>query len=323
VADIRVFRAGKPTGEVPDLEGVGRLLEDEGVFVCIDASEPTEEEVSAVQEVLGLHPLAVEDVRHRGQRSKVELYDDHVFVVLRPLTVSEDRSLDRTAEVHLFAGRRYLALLRFGGGIDVEQLAKRWERQPDLLLHRGSALYVVIDEVVDGYLDAIEQLEDEADRIEDEVFEDRAEGGEDLLERIFRVKRSAIRMRRLVMPLRQGVDLLQEDERFVARELAPYYRDVVDHILRCVELADNVRDVLTSLLELRSGQIANRLSDVAKKLSGWAGIILVPTLIAGIYGMNFRHMPELDWVVGYPLALGSMAISAFLLYRGFKKRGWL
>jgi magnesium transporter len=323
VADIRVFRAGKPTGDAPDLEGVGRLLEDEAVFVCIDASEPTEEEVSAVQEVLGLHPLAVEDVRHRGQRSKVELYDNHVFVVLRPLTVSEDSALDRTAEVHVVAGRRYLALLRFGGGVDVEHLAKRWERQPDLLLHRGSALYVVIDEVVDGYLDAIEQLEDEADRIEDEVFEDRAEGGEDLLERIFRVKRSAIRMRRLVMPLRQGVDLLQEDERFVARELAPYYRDVVDHILRCVELADNVRDVLTSLLELRSGQIANRLSDVAKKLSGWAGIILVPTLIAGIYGMNFRHMPELDWVVGYPLALGSMAISAFLLYRGFKKRGWL
>jgi magnesium transporter len=323
VATIRVFRGGKRTDEPADLADLSRLLDDEQVFVCIDAPEPPDEEVSAVGKELGLHPLALEDIRHRGQRSKVEIYADHVFVVLRPLTIADDRSLERTAEVHAFAGRGFLLLFRFGGGVDVDQLAARWERQPDLLHYRGSALYVLIDEVVDGYLDAIEQLEDEADRIEDEVFEDRADTDGDLLERIFRVKRSAIRMRRLVMPLRPGVDLLQEDERFAARELAPYYRDVMDHVLRCVELADNVRDVLTSLLELRSGQIANRLSDIAKKLSGWAGIILVPTLIAGIYGMNFRHMPELDWVVGYPLALGTMGISAFLLYRGFKKRGWL
>jgi magnesium transporter len=323
VPDIRVFRAGKPTEEAVDLDGVRGLLADEGAFVCVDLAEPTEEEVSTLQDVLGLHPLAVEDVQHRGQRSKVELYDDHVFVVLRPVSLRDDESLDRGAEVYAFGGPGFLATLRFGDGFDVDQVAKRWERQAALMSQNGGALYALIDEVVDGYLDAIEELEDEADRIEDEVFEDRGDGGTDLLERIFRVKRAVIRLRRLVVPLRQGVDLLQEDDRAVSRELAPYYRDVMDHVLRSVELADNVRDVLTSLLELRSGQIANRLSDVAKKLSGWAGIILVPTLIAGIYGMNFRHMPELDWRVGYPLALGLMAISAILLYRGFKKRGWL
>ena len=321
--DIRVFRAGKLSGETARLDGVAGLLTDPEVFVCVDLVDPTDEEVLALQEVLGLHPVAVEDVRHRGQRSKIELYDDHVFVVLRPVSLRDDESLDRGAEVHAFGGPRFLVTFRFGDGFDVDQVAKRWERQANLMTQDGGALYALIDEVVDGYLDAIEELEDEADRIEDEVFEDRADGGADMLERIFRVKRAVIRMRRLVVPLRQGVDLLQEDERFVARELAPYYRDVMDHVLRSVELADNVRDVLTSLLELRSGQIANRLSDVAKKLSAWAGIILVPTLIAGIYGMNFRHMPELDWVVGYPLALGLMAISAISLYRGFKKRGWL
>jgi magnesium transporter len=323
VPDIRVFRAGKPSDEAVDMDGVRGLLADEGVFVCIDLAEPTDDEISTLQDMLGLHPLAVEDVQHRGQRSKVELYDDHVFVVLRPVSLGDDESLDRGAEVHAFGGPGFLATLRFGNGFDVQKVANRWERQAVLMTQDGGALYALIDEVVDGYLDAIEELEDEADRIEDEVFEDRADGGTDMLERIFRVKRTIIRMRRLVVPLRQGVDLLQEDDRFVSRELAPYYRDVMDHVLRSVELADNVRDVLTSLLELRSGQIANRLSDVAKKLSGWAGIILVPTLIAGIYGMNFRQMPELEWVVGYPLALGMMALSAILLYRGFKKRGWL
>jgi hypothetical protein len=111
-------------------------------------------------------------------------------------------------------------------------------------------------------------------------------------------------------PLRPGIDLLQEDERFATKELAPYYRDVMDHLIRFTELADNVRDVLTSLMELRASQVANRLNVIMKRLSAWAGIILVPTLIAGIYGMNFRHLPELDWLLGYPLALGLMALAA-------------
>lgn len=323
MADIKVFRRGERSDESVDLDAVGGLLDDDEVFVCIDVAEPSVDEVAKLQEAVQLHPLAIEDVQHRGQRSKVEFYEDHVFVVLRPVALGDDESLERGGEVYAFAGPRFLVTLRYGGGFDIGRVAKRWERQSDLMRHTGSVLYVLIDEVVDGYLDAIEELEDEADRIEDDVFEDRSDDGAELLERIFRVKRAVIRMRRLVVPLRQGVDLLQEDERFVSRELAPYYRDVLDHILRSVELADNIRDVLTSLLELRAGQIANRLGDVAKKLSAWAGIILVPTLIAGIYGMNFRHMPELDWIVGYPLALGLMAMAGFLLYRGFKKRDWL
>jgi magnesium transporter len=323
VIETRVFRGGRATDEAVDLSRVGDVLAADDGFVCIDVDEPTADEIEALQRALGLHPLAVEDVVHRGQRSKVELYEDHVFVVLRPVAIGESESLEAESELHAFAGPRFLVTLRFGPGAKRDRVAERWDRQTDVMRQRGGALYMLIDEVVDSYLDTIEEMEDEADRIEDEVFKDPADAGAELLERIFRVKRSVIRMRRLVVPLRQGVDLLQEDERIVARELAPYYRDIMDHILRTVELADNVRDILTSLLELRAGQIANRLSDVAKKLSAWAGIILVPTLIAGIYGMNFRHMPELDWVVGYPLALGLMAISAVMLYRGFKKRGWL
>ena len=130
-------------------------------------------------------------------------------------------------------------------------------------------------------------------------------------------------MRRLIVPLRQGIDLLQEDERIAPRELAPYYRDVMDHVLRCVELADNVRDILTSLLELRASQVANKTNIITKRISAWAGIILVPTLIAGVYGMNFKHMPELDWQLGYPLAVGAMvAIDAVLFWR-FRQARWL
>ena len=133
-------------------------------------------------------------------------------------------------------------------------------------------------------------------------------------ERLFRLKRECVRLRRAVMPLRQGLDLLQEQPALAAPALAPYYRDVVDHVIRTVELVDNIRDLLTSMLEVRVAQVANHLNEVMKKLTAWAGIILVPTLIAGIYGMNFENMPELRWQVGYPLALGLMAASAAALY---------
>lgn len=320
---VTLLRDGKPVGDPAGPDQIGELLRDEHAFAWIDASDPGEDDIEALQEALGLHPVATEDVRHRGQRSKVELYDDHVFVVLRPLAVEDDGSLEAEEEIHAFGGKDYLATLRFGNGFDMGDVVARWGRQSQLFEYGGFALYVLIDEVVDGYLEAMEKLEDEADRLEDEVFEDRVEGDAQLLERIFRLKRSVIRMRRLIVPLRHGIDLLQEDERVAPHELAPYYRDVMDHVLRCVELADNVRDVLTSLLELRSSQIANKTNIITKRISAWAGIILLPTLIAGIYGMNFRHMPELHWLLGYPLALGSMVVGGAILHRGFKKRDWL
>jgi magnesium transporter len=177
---------------------------------------------------------------------------------------------------------------------------------------------------VDSYLVLVEEFEDQADRLEDQVFAEEGQTPSKVLqERMFDLKRDIVRFRRSVMPLRRVVDFFQEQPKVVTGSLAPYFRDVADHVVRCVELVDNVRDLLTALLEVRLAQVGNRLNEVMKKLTSWAAIILLPTLIAGIYGMNFEHMPELHWRFGYPMALGIMAATSGALYVIFKKREWL
>jgi magnesium transporter len=179
--------------------------------------------------------------------------------------------------------------------------------------------------VADGYLNVVERLEDRADDLEDRVFGRGrvGEDGSDVQTKILRLRRDVVRLRRFAMPLRQAIDMLHEEVWFLNRELVPYYRDVAEHLLRSVELADNVRESLTTILEVRTAQAANQLNEVMKKLTAWAGIILVPTLIAGIYGMNFEGMPELRWSVGYPLALGMMLAASTALYLVFKRNDWL
>jgi magnesium transporter len=323
---VRVYRDGVAEEGAGDLDRAREVLAHDGGFVWLDAVDPGPDELDAFADAFGLHPVTVEDTRHRDQRPKVELFEGYAFLVVRALTKVDGRLEDQ--ELHGFVGRRFLGTLRYGPApCPVDTARSRWERQADALARDGGgfAAYVLVDEVVDGYLGLIEEMEDDADVLEDDVFSDRRaeDGGQDLQERIFLLKRDVVRLRRVAAPLRQGLDFLQEEPTLAGATLQPYFRDLTEHVLRVTELADNIRDLLTSLLEVRVSQVANHLNDIMKKLSAWAGIILVPTLIAGIYGMNFRQMPELHWAVGYPLALATMAVSAFVLYRMFKKRGWL
>ena len=231
-------------------------------------------------------------------------------------------------ELHAFVGPHYIATIRYGTEpFSLKGVEHRWLGQPEMLAAEGGgfATYVLVDEVVDDYLSIIEAFEDRADDLEDDVFEEPVTEGEgsELQERIFRLKREVVRLRRFAAPLRQSLDMIQEEPKIAGSKLQPYYRDVSEHVLRVTELADNIRDLLTSLLEVRVSQVANRMNDIMKKLSAWAGIILVPTLIAGVYGMNFANMPELGWSVGYPAALGTMLLSSGILYVVFKRKGWL
>ncbi|HEV2907235.1 MAG TPA: magnesium/cobalt transporter CorA, partial [Actinomycetota bacterium] len=228
----------------------------------------------------------------------------------------------RDQEVHAFVGPNYLVTLRYAPAFDLKPVLRRWERQQELTQEGGGfLLYALLDEVVDGYFNVVERFEDDSESVEEQVFAD--ETRPDTQERIFRLKKQVIEFRRLVMPLREVLDLLQGEPRVVTATLAAYYRDVADHIIRVLEFIDNVRELLTTALEAYLSQVSNRLNTVMKQLTSWAAIILVPTLIAGIYGMNFRHMPELNWLLGYPFALGLMAVSATTLYVVFKRRGWL
>lgn len=290
--------------------------------IWIDVVEPSEEELALLQRTLGLHELSVEDSSRWGQRPKVEFYPDYVFVVLHGLKIGQsDELVD--SELHLFAGQRfYLLTIRRQPLFEFRRAIERAVRDTGIDREGiGFHLYLLLDEVVDEYLNVVDRLEDLSDDAEERVFRD--DGVEGLQEELFRLKRRVVRFRRAVAPMREVLDLLAEDAGIVTPRLQPYYRDVQDHVIRTIELIDNIRELLSSALEARLAQASNRLNLVVKALSGWAAIILIPTLIAGIYGMNFRHMPELDWRLGYPFALGVMAVSAFVLYRVFKRRDWL
>jgi magnesium transporter len=321
----RVYRDGKLEPGDVDSASV-RSLGAEGAWCWLDIVDPTVVDLGRLQADLGLHPLALEDARHRQQRPKVELFGDHAFVVVRPLAAKADGEVEDT-ELHAFVSKTWIVTLRFTPVYDLKTVVNRWETTGELAGGgTGPALYVLVDEVADGYLEVVERLENRADDLEDLVFgrESMFETDQSLLQtRILRLRRDVVQLRRFAMPLRQSLDRLHEELWFLNRELVPYYRDVAEHLLRAVELADNVRDSLTTILEVRTTQAANQLNEVMKKLTAWAGIVLVPTLIAGIYGMNFAHMPELDWKVGYPMALGIMGASAIGLYALFKRNGWL
>ena len=326
----RVYRDGTLEAEAPFDEAVVGRARAAGEHVWIDAIDPTTEELGRLQRVFGLHELAVEDSASWGQRAKVEFFAqaDHIFLVAHGLRIdAEDRLVD--SEVHLFAGQHFYVLtVRRQPVFDFARAGERAGGEQTLQREGiGFLLYLLLDEIVDGYLDVVDRFEDRSDDIEAEVgSEDDGSEGEAsraLSRRIFTLRREVVRFRRLAVPMREVVDLLMESPSVTTPALLPYYRDVLDHVIRTTELIDNVRDLLTSARELQLAQVSNRLNVVMKALSGWAAIILIPTLIAGIYGMNFQHMPELSWTVGYPFALGTMALAAFLLYRAFKKRGWL
>jgi magnesium transporter len=320
VITCRRYQEGVLKEQDFDPTAVSELIQERGMRIWLDLADPTEQELALIQEEFGLHELAMEDTRMRGQRPKVEVYDGYFFLTMHALTLdANDELID--SEIHAFAGHRFLITLRYQPVFDIAEVLRRWDRQTELTYEGGGfLLYALLDEVVDGYFSVIERFEDVGEELEDEVFSDEA--ATDIQERIFKLKRRVVTYRRLVMPLREVLDLMQEQPGFVTDPLRPYYRDVADHVIRTLEFADNLRDLATSALEAQISQVSNRLNIVMKRLTAWASIILVPTLIAGIYGMNFVHMPELKWHFGYYLALGLMVVAALLLYRGFKKRDY-
>lgn len=324
----RVFVGGKASDERVDPSDVGAVLARDDAFLWLDSLDPTDEDLAVLQTTFGVHPLTIEDVKHRHQRPKVEIFKDYAFVVLRPIELTDGDMIEK--ELHVFVGRRFIVTLRPSPAYDVAGITSRWERQPELFREGGGyAIYVLIDEVVDDYLSAVERFEDDVDELEDEVFaEDEQSGrsatdGHDVQQHIFQLKREVVRLRRFAMPVRQGLDLLQERPEIATTPLGPYFRDVMDHVIRVVELADNIRDLLTSLLEVRVAQAANRLNDIMKRVTSWGAVILVPTLVAGIYGMNFRHMPELGWRLGYPVSLVTMFVAAAGVWWFFRRKDWL
>jgi magnesium transporter len=318
--NCRLYVNGRLEEAEFDKNKIDQVLTQPGSLVWLDVADPTEQKLDFLAEEFGFHPLTVEDSLQAHQRPKIEQYDTYYFLIVYGMTIEGERVMEH--ELAVFASHNYLVTVRKPPGYDLDQVVKRWEANSELTAEGGGYLmYVLLDEIVDGYFDVLDNFEDRAEVVEDKVFK---EGTGDVQNELFALKKDLVRYRRLMAPLREALDVMQRRSVHVVRpKLEPYYRDVYDHVLRATDFADSLRDILSSVLDGSLALISNRLNEVMKHLTSWGAIILVPTLIAGIYGMNFRHMPELDWYFGYPFALALMLISAGMLRFWFKKKGWL
>jgi magnesium transporter len=300
---------------------INEALQRPDSLVWLDIEDPTEEKLAVLAEEFGFHELAIEDSLHPHQRPKIEQYESYFFVIVYGMSIQGDTLSEH--EMAIFVGHNYLVTVRKSLPYDLGPVVKRWDANSHLAAEGGGyLLYVLLDEIVDGYFDALDHYESRSEVLEDAVFGEEHRTG--LHSVFFDLRKDLVRFRRMIAPVREVLDVMQRRTvGVVTPPLEPYYRDVYDHVLRATDFVDSLRDILTSVLEASLAVISNRLNEVMKKLTSWAAIILVPTLIAGIYGMNFRHMPEIEWYYGYPFALGLMVLSGLVLYRAFKKRGWL
>lgn len=319
-ATCLLYREGKVAEQDFDPARISDFLQEDHSLVWLDIEDPTDADLAMLQEEFSLHPSTIEDAAHKDQRPKVEVFEGYFFVVMHGVRLANGEIENQ--EIHALVGQGYLVTLRYKPAFDLAHVRRRWEQDSHLVMEGGGfLLHALLDEVVDGYFDIIDQFELLAEDVEDQVFSEKPPQG--VQEKIFNVKKELTEFRRRVMPLREVVDLLEENRSVVTHDLRPYYRDVADHVIRALEGIDNLREILATALDAHLSRVGTQLNIVMKKVTSWAAIILAPTLIAGIYGMNFRFMPELDWRWGYPFALGLMLLSGGMLYWMFKKRDWL
>jgi magnesium transporter len=321
IVDMALYEKGvRRPGEV-DLEQAYESCRSPECFAWIGLYEPTEEEFDSVRREFNLHELAIEDAIEAHQRPKLEVYKDSLFMVLKTAWYVEGGPAVETGEIQVFVGDGFIVTVRHGE-TKLHDVRLELEQRPEFLrLGPGAALHAIIDRVVDDYGPVVEALDRDVRNLEAVVFSERRE---DLTQRIYSLKREVLELYDAVAPLNEPLERLHRlTFPLIPRKLWPYFRDVRDHVLRYVREVDGFRELLTSVLTANLTQASVRQNEDVRKISAWAAIVAVPTLITGIYGMNFEHMPELGWTFGYPLALGVMATVCFLLYRNFKRSGWL
>jgi magnesium transporter len=295
---------------------------EQGKFVWIGLYEPTEEEFESLRREFELHPLAVEDAIHAHQRPKVEVYEDMVFLVLKTARYVDPSEVIELGEVLVFLGEDFLITVRHGEASSLAPVREDLDAHPERLRHGPSAaLHAILDYIVDDYQPALEGLETDIDEVEEQLF-----SGERVnpAERIYRLQREVLSFRKATAPLVEPIDKLARGHYMqIHPEVRDYFRDVNDHLMRVRDQLDAMRDLLSSSLQANLAQVAVRQNEDVRRISAWVAIIAVPTAIAGIYGMNFEDMPELKWHLGYPAALLGMLVICTVLYRYFKKVGWL
>ncbi|KAF4410346.1 MULTISPECIES: magnesium and cobalt transport protein CorA [Streptomyces] len=333
VVDCAVYRDGRRSHDQFSPAEAVQHVRGEGGFVWIGLHEPSEEEFAGIAREFGLHPLAVEDAVHAHQRPKLERYDDILFTVFKSVHYVEHAELTATSEVvetgevMCFTGRDFVITVRHGAQGSLRALRHRLEDDPELLEKGPSAvLHAISDQVVDGYIAVADAVQDDIDEVEIDVFSSGpgsgTRGGD--AGRIYQLKREVLEFKRAVSPLLRPMQLLSERPmRLVDPDIQTYFRDVADHLARVNEQVVSFDDLLNSILQANLAQATVAQNEDMRKITAWAAIIAVPTMICGVYGMNFEHMPETDWEYGYPMVMGLIVVICLSIHRGFKRNGWL
>ncbi|MFE0632345.1 magnesium and cobalt transport protein CorA [Streptomyces sp. NPDC058864] len=333
VVDCAVYRDGRRGSDhISPREALEKVRGGDEGFVWIGLHEPSEREFAEIAEVFGLHPLAVEDAVHAHQRPKLERYDDTLFMVFKTIRYVEHAELTATSEVvesgevMVFTGRHFVITVRHGGHGSLRALRHRLEDDPELLAKGPSAvLHAIADQVVDDYLAVSEAVQDDIDEVEIDVFSAQGKSPRATdAGRIYQLKREVLEFKRAVSPLLRPMQMLSERPmRVVDPEIQKYFRDVADHVARVHEMVVGFDDLLNSILQANLAQAAVAQNEDMRKITSWAAIIAVPTMICGVYGMNFEHMPELHWRYGYPMVLVAIGGICLAIHRILRRNGWL
>jgi magnesium transporter len=299
-------------------------------LLWVDCVEMTEDELTSLTTQLEISHIAAEDLRHGGQRTKLEHYRDHFHVAVHDCVLDADDKLV-TREIDLVFGDGWLLSVRQPSddpqgpspfGIDAVTQRFEVERTTEKDKDEGFLVWAFLDVIVDRYFDVNERFDDRLDKVEEIVFSTTR--GDDIPKEVFDLRRSMVQFRRVVAPLREVLAaMLRREADCLSDAAIAYLQDVYDHVLRVSDWIESQRDLLTGLLEADLAVVSNRMNQVMKRMTSWGAILLGSTLVAGIYGMNFTHMPELNWTFGYPAAIGTMLLLTIVLYTWFKRRDWL
>jgi magnesium transporter len=309
--------------DIEDPESISECLRQPSL-VWVDLLEPTSSELALLAREFELHPLWVKDVEEPGQRPKLEVFDTDALLI----GYAHDEDPTDLPEVVLFFSARWLVSVRrrnrAGRTFEIEKARDYYERVRNSSIDVGMLLYALLDDMVDGYFDTVDVAEERIVAIEERLFDDEPDNEREIQQSMLEVRRGLIELRRHVEPMRDVVlEMLHRQIPWIADETLVYFQDVLDRLLRVVDGVDVQRELLGNVVDAQLGLQANRMNKVMKKMTSWGAILIAATLIAGIYGMNFEHMPELDWSFGYPAALLSMLVVTGSLYFWFRHKDWL
>jgi magnesium transporter len=320
IVNCVVYQDGKRLAEISSRE-IHRYVSRPDCFVWVALRDATDAELAEMQREFDLHPLAVEDASHGHQRPKIEEYGDSLFAVLHTVEVDGDDL--RVGETNVFVGRNYVLSVRNRSERGFTDVRARCEREPELLRHgSGYVLYTLMDAVVDRYFPVIDTLEVELEQIEERIFAGGAARAQ--IEALYGIKQKLVTLKHAVAPLLEATGKLHGGRvPQVCAGMGEYFRDVYDHLTRLNQSIDAIRDMVTTGMTVHLSLSTMQENETTKRLAAYGALVAVPTMIAGVYGMNFEHMPELRWGLGYPVTLLIMAAIDVYLFRRFRKTGWL